>query len=113
MEKKRWVLIFSALCLALVFSVSSVEAQKPECVDLIDGITHDWSQIQEPERCDKDGDCFLKRNRFCQRLNDDPMIPIDCDDNDYDPFNNCRGDGGGGSGSGGLPEFVVDLVKEG
>jgi len=27
MEKKRWVLIFSALCLALAFSVSSVVAQ--------------------------------------------------------------------------------------
>ncbi len=27
MDKKRWELIFSALCLALVFSVSSVEAQ--------------------------------------------------------------------------------------
>jgi len=28
MEKKRWVLIFSAVCLALVFSVSPVEAQE-------------------------------------------------------------------------------------
>ena len=29
MEKKRWVLIFSAVCLALAFSVSPVEAQLP------------------------------------------------------------------------------------
>ena len=32
MEKKRWSLIFIGLCLALVFSVSSVEAQAPTCV---------------------------------------------------------------------------------
>jgi len=30
MEKKRWVFIFSALCLSLAFSVSSVEAQGAE-----------------------------------------------------------------------------------
>ncbi len=39
MEKNRWSLIFIGLCLAFVFSVSSVEAQK---------------------NCDEDGDGYAK-----------------------------------------------------
>ena len=82
MEKTRWVLIFSVLCLALVFSISPVEAQEvcnPEIVD--------------PDRCDQDGDCFIKRTGRCRSLNSE--APIDCDDSDVALTANC----GGGDGA--------------
>jgi len=52
METKRWNLIFSGLCLALVFSVSSVEAQR---------------QCDPCHRCDQDGDGFIGASSFCLR----------------------------------------------
>jgi len=57
MEKNRWSLIFIGLCLALVFSVSSVEAQK---------------------NCDFDEDGFIKDTNKCHNQN--PVAGIDCDD---------------------------------
>jgi len=64
MEKNRWSLIFIGLCLALAFSVSSVEAEN---------------------KCDKDNDRYVKaRPSSCldllipRNLN---FIGIDCDDN--------------------------------
>ncbi len=69
MEKKRWGLIYSGLCLALVFSVSSVEAA---------------NQCEPCERCDQDGDTFIKDSQPCRNKcgsanldpNDtDPLIP--------------------------------------
>ena len=65
METKRWNLIFSGLCLALVFSVSSVEAQR---------------QCEPCHRCDQDGDFFIGESSFCQRKCLDPFN----DDNDLD-----------------------------
>jgi len=62
MEKKRWVFIFSALCLALVFSVSSVEGQKD---------------------CDADGDFYVKDTNKCRKLLgiEDIQEEVDCNDN--------------------------------
>ena len=50
MEKKRWVFIFSALCLALAFSVSSVEAQ-----DI----------CTQGDFCDSDHDKFFRDHKRC------------------------------------------------
>ncbi len=71
MEKKRLGLIYSGLCLALVFSVSSVEAA---------------NQCEPCERCDRDGDSFIKNSQPCINkcgLNDQEMF----DPNDTDPLN--------------------------
>jgi len=62
MEKKRWVLMFSALCLALAFSVSSVEAQDP---------------CTQGDFCDSDHDTFFRDHKRC-----DCGPIIDCNDND-------------------------------
>ena len=59
MEKKRWSLIFFALCLALAFSVGSVEAKPDACVD-------------------GDGDGWFKNTGKCRR--EEPPMPLDCDD---------------------------------
>ena len=81
MEKKRWCLILMALCLALVFSVSSVEAQ--QCV--AGGAMFDWDEISNP-RCDRDGDCYVRNNNRC--ISDNPPVfpdfedNVDCDDSD-------------------------------
>ena len=72
MEKKRWGLIFSGLCLALVFSVSSVDAQK----------------ICEPcQRCDRDGDGEIQNTGSCiKKCAPDGVV----DDDDHDAEeNNC------------------------
>ncbi len=71
MEKKRWVLILMALCLALAFSVSSVEAQKT---------------------CDEDGDFFVKETNKCLKLlvaESETYEGIDCDDTVWNDLNNC------------------------
>ena len=47
MEKKRWVLIFMALCLALALTSSPVEAQKS---------------------CDADNDGWFKDTNKCNRM---------------------------------------------
>jgi len=64
MERTRIGLIFIGLCLALVFSVSPVEAQQ----------------------CDKDDDMFNRIHRNCDPgFLDDQLgfdIPTDCNDND-------------------------------
>ena len=73
MENKNWTLIFSALCLALVFSVSPVEAQKS---------------------CDADFDLYVKDTKKCRNLLTQPntvYLGIDCDDNFTDPENDCGG----------------------
>ncbi len=72
MEKKRWGLIYSGLCLALVFSVSSVDAQK----------------ICEPcQRCDRDGDGEIQNTGSCiKKCAPDGVV----DDDDHDAEeNNC------------------------
>ena len=89
MEKKRWVLIFSALSLALVFSMSPVEAQGV-CVAGDGTEFPDWPTIL-PERCDRDGDCFVKDNTPCIRDNSDPPAGIDCDDSDPNLNADCGG----------------------
>jgi len=83
MEKKRWVLILMALCLSLAFSVSSVEAQR-----VCDPV------INESDRCDRDGDCYVKNNRSCRNLNEDALL--DCNDNNGDLTDNCDESSGGG-----------------
>jgi len=62
MEKKRWVLILMVLCLALAFSVSSVEAQ-----DI----------CTQGDFCDSDHDGFWRNHKRC-----DCVGIIDCNDND-------------------------------
>ena len=86
MEKNRWSLMFIGLCLALVFSVSSVEAQIVQCV--AGGIPFPWEEISNP-RCDRDEDCYVRNNNRCIRENsgdpsdnDPPPAKIDCDDSD-------------------------------
>jgi len=76
MEKKRWSLIFIGLCLIFAFSVSSVEAQ-------------------DIDPCDRDDDGFVKDTKKC--LEQNPTLPIDCNDNNRDLTDNCdeSGDGGG------------------
>ena len=94
MEKKRWVLIFSAVCLALVFSVSSVEAQ-----------------ICDPGAfCDRDGDTFIRDHRKCMEC----FGEIDCDDSASSNVNSCVDVDSGMTfsvdvlaGSGGVSPFVV------
>jgi len=79
MEKKRWSLIFIGLCLALVFSVSSVEAQRS---------------------CDGDGDGFVKDTSKCRKLLEEPgILGIDLNDRDcaVPDVNGCDNGGGGGS----------------
>ncbi len=79
MEKKRWVLILMALCLALVFSVTSVEARGS---------------------CDADGDGFVKDTRKCRKLIGEPGIDgIDLNDRDcaIPEEDGCDNGGGGGS----------------
>jgi len=90
MERKRWVLILMALCLALVFSVSSVEAQ--EMCEAPSGET--WPPIVNEDRCDRDGDCYVKNNRSCRNLNEDALL--DCNDNNGDLTDNCDESSGGG-----------------
>jgi len=79
MEKKRWSLIFIGLCLALVFSVSPVEAQ----------MHHDCSKCAH---CDRDGDGRIKDTPPC--INSCEGFPIDL--NDREPFDNepniCTGE---------------------
>ena len=69
MEKKRWVFIFSALCLALALTSSPVEAEVIS-------------------KCNKDGDNYVKaRPSSCLDLLLDEtrdFIGIDCDDNSPD-----------------------------
>jgi len=76
MEKKGWSLIFIGLCLALVFSVSSVEAQD--------------------DPCDKDGDNWVKNTRRCVPRLGEGFDGIDCNDNNRELTDNC-GDSGGGT----------------
>jgi len=66
MEKNRWSLIFIGLCLALVFSVSSVEAQL----------------CKKGNFCDRDRDGFFKDHHRCVPLCTEDKI--DCDDTDRD-----------------------------
>lgn len=54
MEKKKWSLIFIGLCLALVFSMSPVEAQKD---------------------CNEDNDDYVKDTGKCRRLIDTGGYP--------------------------------------
>ena len=80
MENKRWSLILMALCLALVFSVSSVEAQ---------------------QSCDRDNDGWLKDTRNCGKLllaEPGVWLGIDCDDNDDSPIVSEPPCDGGGPG---------------
>ena len=65
MERKRWVLILMALCLAFVFSVSSVEAQLCE----------------QGNFCDRDGDTLSRDHQRCTACDG----PIDTNDNSCDP----------------------------
>jgi len=78
MEKNRWVLIFIGLCLALVFSMSPVEAQ----------MHHDCGVCAH---CDRDGDTLIKDTPPCRTNCPDFMI----DPNDREPDgggpNMCRG----------------------
>ena len=76
MEKKRLVLIFSALCLALACSVSSVEAQQDKC---------------EPcGSCDQDGDLLISNKTNCRRACEAPL-GIDVDDTEpSDGVNRCE-----------------------
>ena len=80
------------LCLALVFSVSSVEAQEEACTNP-DGVNF---TLFDSDRCDGDMDCFLKNNGRCKRSNRDSLdsgvLSIDCDDNFDDPLNLCGGE---------------------
>ena len=71
MEKKRWVLILMALCLALVFSVSSVEAQQHHL-------------CFAGSFCDQDSDTFFKNHRRCVHCLDLEGAELDCDDHDGD-----------------------------
>ena len=80
---RKSTLLFLSVFLLLAFSVSSVAAQ---C---------------EPNRCDRDGDCFIKNNTPCRNIN---PPPYDCDDNDFNLTNICVGD------TSGDPSFRVDLV---
>jgi len=68
MEKNRWSLIFIGLCLALVFSVSPVEAQ--------------MHHLCEPGTfCDQDGDDFYRDHQRCAHC--EGIRPVlDCDDHD-------------------------------
>jgi len=113
MERKRLVLILMALCLSLAFSVSSVEAEDV-CTDISEDppLTYNWPPIEEPGRCDRDGDCYLKRNRKCERLNPNPVglltaPEIDCDDSFYDFTNLCGGDGGDDGGLEGFYDITT------
>ena len=74
MEKKRWVLILMALCLALVFSVSSVEAQ-----DI----------CFKGEFCDRDEDGFPKDHNRCVECLGVFETEFDCDDSDNSDENDC------------------------
>ena len=67
MEKKRWSLIFIGLCLALVFSVSSVEAQQHHLCEAF-------------LFCDQDGDGIFRDHQRCDHC-DPPLDPNDhvCD----------------------------------
>jgi len=70
MEKKRWSLIFIGLCLALVFSMSPVEAQMHHmCVAF--------------QFCDQDGDGLFRVHSRCEHCfeGEDPGDP---DPNDHD-----------------------------
>ena len=77
MEKKRWMFIFSALCLVLAFSVSSVEAQLDKC---------------EPcGSCDQDGDGLTRPSRGCinkcgGEIDVDDSGTAMCDEDDPDRF---------------------------
>jgi len=68
MEKNRWSLIFIGLCLALAFSVSSVEAQLENC--------------NKCGRCDRDGDREIKDTKPCQELCVGLELPTDLNDGD-------------------------------
>jgi len=78
MEKKRWMFIFSALCLALAFSVSSVEARLDKC---------------EPcGSCDQDGDGLTRPSRGCinscgGEIDVDDSGTAMCEEGDPDTFN--------------------------
>ena len=94
MENKRWGLIFIGLYLALAFSVSPVAAQT-FCEDSNETMFA-WLKISS-ERCDRDGDCYVKNNKPCIRDNsgdpsgDPPPAGIDCDDSDPDLNTDCSG----------------------
>ncbi len=91
MEKKRWSLIFIGLCLALIFSVSSVEAQDiPEICKAM-------------AFCDRDMDTYFKDHKRCVDCTDF-STRIDCNDSNGSAFpgnpdelcdgidNNCNGE---------------------
>jgi len=85
MEKKRWSLIFIGLCLALVFSVSPVEAE----------IHHDCTLCAH---CDRDGDGDIKDTPPCIANCVDVIRPEDrpdIDDDDGDAVGMCDESGGG------------------
>ena len=68
MEKKRWVLIFSALCLALAFSVSPVEGQ---------------TICMGGNFCDRDVDGWIRDHKRCTDCLEAALMAgrgIDCDD---------------------------------
>ena len=69
--EKKWSLIFIGLCLALVFSVSSVEAQfhhgEKQCKDGLD------NDEDGPIDCD-DPDCFSKS--FCSGEDPPMFVPV-------------------------------------
>jgi len=75
MEKKRLGLIFIGLCLALIFSMSSVEAQ-------------------DIDPCDRDGDSYVKNTKKCLDREGE-FLGIDCNDNKGEFTDDCGGSGGG------------------
>ena len=83
MEMKRWSMVFSGLCLALVFSVSSVEAQ--HC-----GLC---------QKCDQDGDGIIRKSNFCER-----KCGTAEDEQDDDLTGACSG------GDGGTAKYTVTLT---
>ena len=99
MEKKRWVFIFFALCLALALTSSPVEAAD-EC-DTPDGV---WDGIA-PDRCDRDGDCYVKDNKSCLRSNPEAAEFPDCDDSAASDDNSCVDVDGGGA------TFLIEVLE--
>ncbi len=91
MEMKRWNLIFSGLCLALVFSVSSVEAQ--HC-----GMC---------QKCDQDGDLEIRASTFCAK-----KCGSATDTADNEDLGNCPVDGDGGDDATYSLEFLDPITGD-